>query len=775
MKRIKNGLASKVLSVVLICCMLLGIMPGGVVAAAASNDSVLATISSGQIWEFRNLTDRELRLEFTGDEYAFVDFYTYDRNGMFRHKGRGASPVRPRVGAGVNRLLPGGMMVMEHRTGGNITVSGDAANIQVRRLQTPVFYVQVISEGVTVTFTNHSSEQQPLGFGHQGFSGDRNVLGRLWGLITVTRFNADGTVHGTGVSQISDGASALAGARTELRGNRSTEGWSRDVFGPHTSFSGQPYRLTIDGQRSFPPGAEQELPTTPQPPGTNNITLNDIALYSEEARIIFNMMRRTNFATNPWSGYSYARQIAADRGSGNAANMQRAYYSALIAMLNGDANTHEDSFNALRNTVVREAARLTVPIIGKLAGGSVGGAAGTFVVEVVAGRSVELSRHLQIALEEMYLLMMLYEHANANLRVAITSVLQTHYQSYHNEIVLVVASAAGKTASSLLASDVLEQVFGGPLGSAIKNVNSIVGAARSILTISRDAGDRILAMEGIRRAAWGAYGQIVNEGRPNNQFTEANLLLAYSLFVWLHHLTAEQTGNDQSRSSWVAMARPIPVGGGFRWDTERLTRERDEVQSIGRFPSRYPFSWNTVNADPAAIEGYDRPAFWALEYVLAGISMGIVPRSLQNNYDQAITRAEFAALAVALYENRRGEITGRVTFADTNDVNVQKAAYLGIVRGRDGNNFDPNGTITREESAALLSRTASALGRPLPNRTPTFNDVMPFPMWWSFNYIGQVQAAGIMGGIGSNNFAPMSTFSREQSIITIMRLLEFIR
>jgi hypothetical protein len=60
---------------------------------------------------------------------------------------------------------------------------------------------------------------------------------------------------------------------------------------------------------------------------------------------------------------------------------------------------------------------------------------------------------------------------------------------------------------------------------------------------------------------------------------------------------------------------------------------------------------------------------------------GLVPDNLQSAYTQEATRAELATLAVTLYEIFRGEITGRVTFNDTSDINIQKAAAIGVVRG----------------------------------------------------------------------------------------------
>lgn len=35
-----------------------------------------------------------------------------------------------------------------------------------------------------------------------------------------------------------------------------------------------------------------------------------------------------------------------------------------------------------------------------------------------------------------------------------------------------------------------------------------------------------------------------------------------------------------------------------------------------------------------------------------------------------------------------------------------------------------------------------------------------------------MQSAGVMGGVGNNNFSPQGTYSWEQSIATIMRLYD---
>ena len=176
---------------------------------------------------------------------------------------------------------------------------------------------------------------------------------------------------------------------------------------------------------------------------------------------------------------------------------------------------------------------------------------------------------------------------------------------------------------------------------------------------------------------------------------------------------------------------------------------------------------------PMSVLAADTPSYWAVEQVNVAIGKNLVPQNLQSRYTQAITRAEYCALAVALYENIKSEIDGRITFSDTNDVNVQKAAAIGVVTGVGNNMFAPNDSLTREQAATMLSRLANALGKPLPKRAAAFADNNSIASW-AMEAVGQVQAEGIMTGVGDSRFAPQGSYTREQSILTIARMFDFV-
>lgn len=163
---------------------------------------------------------------------------------------------------------------------------------------------------------------------------------------------------------------------------------------------------------------------------------------------------------------------------------------------------------------------------------------------------------------------------------------------------------------------------------------------------------------------------------------------------------------------------------------------------------------------------------WATELLKSAISHNLVPTHLQNNYSQNMTRAEFCALATVTYEAMTGtEITERKTFSDTDDVNVEKMASLGVVSGTSETTFTPDKLLNRQEAAVILANLYSVLHGEMGEAEITFTDneaVSP----WASTAVGKVCKAGIMSGLGDNRFAPQDSYTREQSMVTMLRVFE---
>ena len=110
-------------------------------------------------------------------------------------------------------------------------------------------------------------------------------------------------------------------------------------------------------------------------------------------------------------------------------------------------------------------------------------------------------------------------------------------------------------------------------------------------------------------------------------------------------------------------------------------------------------------------------------------------------------------------------------FTDTNDTDILKAYNLGIINGRGNGIFDPNANIQRQEAAAMLSRTAAAIGTPLTGDDHPFTDGIAS---WANADVARVYNAGVMKGIGGTNFAPTSSYTVQQTLMTLVRLNDYI-
>lgn len=169
----------------------------------------------------------------------------------------------------------------------------------------------------------------------------------------------------------------------------------------------------------------------------------------------------------------------------------------------------------------------------------------------------------------------------------------------------------------------------------------------------------------------------------------------------------------------------------------------------------------------------DPPSTWALNSMIRAVNLELVPETLQCQFKDNITRAEFCALAVPMIEELQDEITVRGEFNDTEDINIQKIGGLGIVDGTGNGSFSPEREITRQEAALILQRMAAVLDKPLPESTSTFTD-SDTVYSWAKAAVGAVEAGGIMTGTGNDKFTPRGLYTREQSILTLLRMWDWV-
>ena len=199
--------------------------------------------------------------------------------------------------------------------------------------------------------------------------------------------------------------------------------------------------------------------------------------------------------------------------------------------------------------------------------------------------------------------------------------------------------------------------------------------------------------------------------------------------------------------------------------------------------------------------GEDKPynsSTWAKTELEKAEEMDLIPPALETeDLTRPITRAEFAAVAVRVYERLSGvqALPSVINpFADTDDLDVLKAYNLGTVNGMSANSYGPDLLLNREQCATMLTRVFKRVTMPgwtldtdkrfhleytQPARFADDADISDYA--WESVYF--MVANHIINGIGNNTFAPKNTTTaqqaqgyanatREQALVIAVRMVE---
>ncbi|MCD8049054.1 MAG: S-layer homology domain-containing protein [Clostridia bacterium] len=158
---------------------------------------------------------------------------------------------------------------------------------------------------------------------------------------------------------------------------------------------------------------------------------------------------------------------------------------------------------------------------------------------------------------------------------------------------------------------------------------------------------------------------------------------------------------------------------------------------------------------------------WAKGEIRSAIEKGFVPDEIQEDWTKSITREEFAKMAVMFLGLE--PMVGGKPFEDTTSAYIAAAYSAGIVNGVGDNKFNPRGSITRQEAAVMLMRTAKCAGEETELQGEEFDDTESAADW-AKDAILWARARGVMQGDENGNFNPNDEYTREEAIVTFMRL-----
>ncbi|NCB62467.1 MAG: hypothetical protein EOM52_02470 [Clostridia bacterium] len=194
-----------------------------------------------------------------------------------------------------------------------------------------------------------------------------------------------------------------------------------------------------------------------------------------------------------------------------------------------------------------------------------------------------------------------------------------------------------------------------------------------------------------------------------------------------------------------------------------------------------------INAD-----AWSSASAWATPELEKADKAGLIPDVLKGqDLTKPITRAEFAALSVRLYEVMSGKTAAPAPqnpFTDASDPEILKAYALGITKGTTGTTFQPNLLIPREQVATMLTRTVQAAKPALKLDTSGVALFADDALISGFarESVYFMAKNGVIKGFSGNKFGPKNTTAaeeaagyanatREQSLIIAVRSLETLK
>ena len=197
-------------------------------------------------------------------------------------------------------------------------------------------------------------------------------------------------------------------------------------------------------------------------------------------------------------------------------------------------------------------------------------------------------------------------------------------------------------------------------------------------------------------------------------------------------------------------------------------------------------AWQVWSAGELNLQAASR---WASEAIYTADAHGLIPRCLQgSDLTQNITFAEFSALSVRLFEEiwQTQEIPVPAPYAGVQghslEIEINKAYGLGFLMPVQADLFGPDRAFSREIMAAMYCNVIRACefdGCTLNNIGSFF---LPYAVFGHFDddssisascrdSIGFMSFAGLMDPVSGNRFEPQSMATREQAIVTALRIL----
>lgn len=167
---------------------------------------------------------------------------------------------------------------------------------------------------------------------------------------------------------------------------------------------------------------------------------------------------------------------------------------------------------------------------------------------------------------------------------------------------------------------------------------------------------------------------------------------------------------------------------------------------------------------------------WAEASIKLAAAKGIISGYADGTFKpkSEVTRSEFAVMLARML-NLQGngaelEFNDKAAIGSWAKQGIAQAVQAGILKGYSDGSFRPNAKISRIEMVTMI---VNALGFADKSKATTvFADDAEIPAWAQAAVAAAVEN-GIVQGVGGNKFAPNQTATRAESVVILLRALEF--
>lgn len=175
---------------------------------------------------------------------------------------------------------------------------------------------------------------------------------------------------------------------------------------------------------------------------------------------------------------------------------------------------------------------------------------------------------------------------------------------------------------------------------------------------------------------------------------------------------------------------------------------------------------------------YDSESRWFSNEIKYAEENELIPQVNRLCYRLPVTRMDVCEITERFLLNadfrlKTEEINSENVFEDYNRKSATLLREAGIIDGKEDNKFCPYDLITREEMAKVLSNVWHFVNQEntIEVKKSVYKDYDEISDW-AKEYVDEMTTMGIFQGDDGENFNPKANMTKEEVIVTLMRLFE---